>query len=387
MDDIGTFDSCGNTLLHHIASNDASGALFTIIAGGSVDRILNARNTAGQTFMHLINASLLASLNKDLLFQLLSLKSFNIEAKDVYGRTVFHMLLAHGVPIQNVSMLLQHYGTVKCNTRDAFGVKPLPNVVPQSAEADAYAMDVDSVFGPVANNTDAFVQQEQNRLPGRLEARIIHDIRQAQEAPAREDLNGQNGLHSLARATLSLRSVVDRNIVLLRMTPEKSRRGDRSPDQELDSSTKKMQLRHELAQALLLAGVDPNHYDNQGNTPLMAFAAELPEDDDYKTGPDILTLLVKSGANVNARNRAGETALHVAVRCGRKLAVRTLFKLDANIHTRDADGRSLLDVADAKVRGTTDGDPRMYAHFEACRAWLSGNGAVQNPSVFQEWGS
>ncbi|KAH8178393.1 ankyrin repeats (3 copies) domain-containing protein [Sarocladium implicatum] len=383
-DDISTFDSCGNTLLHHIASNDASGFLFTIIAGNSVDRILNARNTAGQTFMHLINASTLATLNKDLLFQLLLLKNFNIEAKDVYGRTVFHMLLAHGVPLQNVATLLQRYGTVKCNTRDAFGVIPFTSAAAQSSDAESQAMEVDGVFSPATNPTATSAQQQNDRWP---ESRIIEDVREAQEAPSREDAHGYNGLHSLARATLSLRSAVDRNNVLLRMTPERPRRGDRSPDQELDSSTRKMQWRYELAQALLLAGVDPNHYDKQGNTPLMAFAAELPEDDDYKTGPDILTLLVKNGAKVDARNRAGETALHVAVRCGRKLAVRTLFKLDANIHTRDADGRSLLDVADAKVRGTTDGDPRMYAHFEACRAWLSGNGAVQDPTVLQEWGS
>jgi hypothetical protein len=53
---------------------------------------------------------------------------------------------------------------------------------------------------------------------------------------------------------------------------------------------------------------------------------------------------------------------------------------------RDADGRSLLEVADVKIRSTHSADPKSYAHFEACRAWLSGQGAVQEPTVLQEWG-
>jgi ankyrin repeat protein len=374
-EDLTLVDRCGNTVLHYIASNDASPMLLSLIVNGAMDRILKTRNTAGQTFLHLVNASLLSSINRDMLFRILLSKSFDLSVKDHYGRTIFHMLLAHGVPEQIVQSLLRNYGTMSCNTRDAFGVIPDPVLAAQSFGEDLGSQQV---------NMGDLLTSEQSRLP---ETHLIEDISRAQEAPNREDANGSNGLHSLARATLSLRSVVDRNNVLFRTTSERGRRGDRSPEQELDSSARKMQLRYELAETLLLAGVDPNHYDVQGNTPLMAFAAELPEDDDYKTGPNILALLVNKGANINARNRAGETALHVAVRCGRKLAVRTLVKLGANVHARDADGRSLLEVADVKVKGTYSGDPKAYAHFEACRAWLSGNGAVQEPTVLQEWGS
>ena len=249
-------------------------------------------------------------------------------------------------------------------------------------------MDLDGPFGQSSVPVNPAAHAE-NRL---LESRLIESIRLAQETPTLEDSDGSNGLQVLSMATLSPRIVADKNNIYLQSTPQRSnsrrgdKRGDKSPEQEIDSSSAKMKLRHELAVGLLAAGVNVNHYDKQGNTPLMAFAAELPEDDDYKTGPDILSLLINKGANVHARNRCGETALHIAVRRGRKLAARTLFKNGANVHARDAEGRSVLEVADVKIKGNKTGDPRTYAHYEACRAWLSGNGAVQEPSVLQEWG-
>lgn len=379
QDDLAISDSCGNTILHYIARNDSSTLLLDLIASGAVDGILKARNTAGQTFLHLINTSSLSNINRDQLFQMLFSKLFDLSVKDHYGRTIFHMLLSRGVPEQVVQSLLQKYGRLECNTRDAFGLIPNPSLA-------AYSLGVHD-GQPQTNSEALFWNTGMLFEHGQLhETQIIQDVGRAHDAPHREDIYGANGLHSLARATLSLRSVVDRNN-LLRMPSERGRRGNRSPDQEVDSSTRKMQLRYELAETLLMAGVDPNHYDIHGNTPLMAFAAELPEDDDHKTGPIILDLLINKGANIHARNRAGETALHVAVRCGRKLAVRTLVNHGANVHARDADGRSLLEVADVKVKGTSSTDAKAYAHFEACRAWLSGKGAVQEPTVLQEWGS
>ena len=119
----------------------------------------------------------------------------------------------------------------------------------------------------------------------------------------------------------------------------------------------------------------------------MAFVLRLPEDGDYNVPPAILEHLIQGGTNVNARNRKGETALHVAARSGRKLAVRILVQNGANVSARDASGRSVLDVLDAKVMGTRR-DQKANAHYEACRAWLSGKEgmAVQDPTIVQEWG-
>ncbi|KAJ4196134.1 hypothetical protein NW767_009594 [Fusarium falciforme] len=118
----------------------------------------------------------------------------------------------------------------------------------------------------------------------------------------------------------------------------------------------------------------------------MAFAARLPEDDDYKLPGQIIDTLVKGGAHVNARNRLGETALHIAVRTGHKLVTKALVEAGANVYARDGEGRSVLDVADITALHAKDVED--YAHAEAARAWLSGlqARAVQNPTVKQEWG-
>lgn len=386
--DIALRDSCGNTLLHFVAANEHSLVLHPIIRSGSCDRILNTKNTAGQTFLHLADSTLLNNIDVESFFKMLISKGFDFGAKDHYGRTIFHTLLANGVPQNTVYLLLQLYGLPCCNTRDAFGVIPAPS---NDTEVDMFS---EPSLGGGGNMLDTYRATSTPSSPnpqdtqGRLqESRVIENVRVAAENPNREDAFGANGLQNLASAKLSLRNVLDRGSGRLRAGSDRGpRRGDRTPDNDVDSSSKKMQLRFELAEGLIAAGVDPNHYDKHGHTPLMAFAAELPEENDYKFGPSLLAMLIKNGAKVNARSKRGETALHIAVRCGRKLAVKALVANGANIHARDADGRSALDVADMKVKGARHSDPRAYAHFEACRAWLSGNDAVQSPTILQEWG-
>jgi hypothetical protein len=142
-----------------------------------------------------------------------------------------------------------------------------------------------------------------------------------------------------------------------------------------------------MAEVLLSRGVNPNHYDSYGNTPLMAFVAQLPEDDDFETGPQILYLLIRHGAKVHWRNRSGETALLVAARCGKKLAVRTLIENGANVHVRVSAGRGVLALLDDKMASELD-NPIQHAHYEACRAYLSGSSgnACREPTLMQEWG-
>jgi ankyrin repeat protein len=220
------------------------------------------------------------------------------------------------------------------------------------------------------------------------ETRLLQSIDTAQTNPLFEDKQGRNGFHCLAAATLSSPSVTQKYGLDENGLPNSQKRRKDKASKYSDSSADKLEFRRILLQNLIVAGVDPNHYDLQGNKPLMAFAAQLPEDDDHIIGLKIIKELIEAGANVDARNRAGETALHVAVRCGHKLAVKQLVNSGANVHARDAAGRSVLEVTDVKMRSLRGQDEAEYAHLEACRAWLSGTlgGAVQEPTVMQEWG-
>lgn len=386
-------DSSGHTVLHFLAARGSLETLFHALQTDICNPILNSRNTGGQTFLHVIRRGEMRKL--DLLcrlLRLLSTRAFNIYARDVYGRNFFHLLHMEGLYLEAMQYIPPYqYDVEVYNRRDAFGLMPAGQP-PRPSDRELReldSMDMDwmdwnpipsaplPAFSPAPSSDPAIAKQVQ----------LLANARRARLMPSLEDADGGNGLHSLAMSTLSCDSMAQRYCADPSGLEQPVRRQQNS-DNPIDSCSTRLEFRHSLATGILTAGADPNHYDLNGNTPLMAFAAELPEDDDYKTGPKILDLLVEYGADVHARNRAGETALHIAVRCGRKLAMKTLVRHGANVHARDADGSSVLHVADIKMMSCRDEDPSEYAHYEACRAWLSSikGLAVQEPTVLDEWG-
>ncbi|KAI5458160.1 ankyrin repeat-containing domain protein [Mariannaea sp. PMI_226] len=367
--DVTTRDHFNNTILHALAAEGNIDGLVEYIQSGACNDILSAPNTAGQTFLHILYSRYpLRQPSASSLLNLLSQMGFDFSTCDHYGRTVWNLMLANGMPHSQLNDILAGLYLPLNIPRDAFGVEH-----PSRRQPD-----------PQIHGVQHSDQSDRDR-DILNEAKLLQCVRQAGLYPDRRFEEGRNGLHCLAAATLSYSSLLRKYGFDNSPPPEKRRRNQEPRD--LDSSTDKMSLRLQVLSGLLDAGVDPNHYDDNGNTPLMAFVAMLPEDDNYKLGPDMLAKLIKSGAKVNARNRRGETALHIAVRCGRKLAVRTLCDNDANVHVRDAAGRSLLEVADMKTKNCSGQHTKQYAHYEACRAWLSGRArAVQSPTLLQEWG-
>ena len=57
------------------------------------------------------------------------------------------------------------------------------------------------------------------------------------------------------------------------------------------------------------------------------------------------TLLAHSGADIDASNYDGDTALIWAASCGHAAAVEVLMRVGADLHARNADGRTALDWA------------------------------------------
>ncbi|OAQ79815.1 ankyrin repeat protein [Purpureocillium lilacinum] len=369
--DISKRDSAGNTVLHFLAARGSFEALLQILQTDVCHPILDARNSGGQTFLHTIRRAELQDLGR--LFRLLEVvsgKGADIYAQDVYGRNFFHILHMEHIDAAVMRFIMQRYEASRYRKRDAFGI------VPQSADE----MELD---GPPTN----YACRISHEFAIEEEARLLLHVCTAQNQPWLENDDGGNGLHSLAMATLSNASVLQK-YQLVPGSDEAFTALSNQFDNSLDSWEARLVFRHQLVTGLLDVGVDVNQYDGNGNTPLMVFVAELPEENDYKTGPKIIDELINRGANIRARNRAGETALHIAVRCGRKLAMKALVNHGANVHAKDADGRSVLDVADAKMMNSRDDDPSDYAHYEACRAWLSSSKglAVQRPTIVDEWG-
>ena len=92
--------------------------------------------------------------------------------------------------------------------------------------------------------------------------------------------------------------------------------------------------RTEVVEVLLQAGADANKADDDGLAPLSVAASAR-----------IATMLIERGANVNATNKLGQTALLIAGRKGRAGVVKALVQAGADVNKADMGGQFPLTVA------------------------------------------
>ena len=92
-------------------------------------------------------------------------------------------------------------------------------------------------------------------------------------------------------------------------------------------------------QVLLHVGADVNKINYGGITPIMRAAEGFRED------MDGIKLLISSGANVNAADRKGETALWLAARSGHLSTTKLLLESGASVNTMDCSDKSALFIA------------------------------------------
>ncbi|KAI8266829.1 hypothetical protein K4K58_009153 [Colletotrichum sp. SAR11_239] len=385
-------DAFGNTILHLLAAGNAPHTHLSHALKQELSPNPSAVNSAGQTFMHVLNDSWFSSPANDLYQLIVFLKQqrFELYTCDVYGRNFCHLIHNKDPRIMNQdtkNALLALLDPLEYCRRDAFGS------IPETAIPGHLRRAYTSAIGQEMSPTWDASTQRQLSSPIEQQASLLRTVNESYKNPRVQDSQGRNGLHCLADAILSQESLLAKfpgavSVEQQEQTsPVSRKRKHNKPILQKslsDSSKERLTAREGVVRDLIELDVDPNHYDKYGNTVLMAFVAQLPEDDDYKKPVAILEFLIQAGANVNARNRSGETALHIAVRKGKKLAMRTLTQNGANVQARDVEGRSVLDVADRMVASGKRGID--HPRYEACHAWLSGQGkAVQHPSIQQEW--
>src|SRR5262249_22957930 len=103
---------------------------------------------------------------------------------------------------------------------------------------------------------------------------------------------------------------------------------------------------HEWFNCLLAAGADPNAAGGRGETPLLRISAGHDVENDDRLAA--ISTLLAAGAVVDQANKAGDTALLVAVLFNNTRAAKLLAEAGANVHLEIARG-TLLDIADKNL--------------------------------------
>ncbi|ORY56962.1 uncharacterized protein BCR38DRAFT_414274 [Pseudomassariella vexata] len=379
-------DPFGNTAYHHFAATEGHQDLLIQSFCESFDHsdfLVGARNTAGQTFLHVLHSCWYDEESQlSELLSILKARNFPLYATDVYGRTFFHIL---GENLTRNPHLLReitrNFDMENLECRDAFGVKPMTGIRRVGTMPSVQEEGQEGLGRLTIPPGDA---QARTRIQAQL-VKIINDAFAIK--PTIEDAQGRNALHCLAEVAF------DANLV-----PQEASRDEitHSPvsKRKLDDNYEPkdscpLSYRMQYLGTLLEAGVDVNHYNSKGDTVLMAFVSHITDGKYDKDLEAIIKILVKEGANLEARNRNGETALHVAARLGQKRSVKCLIEQGANVYARNGESIGILPVIDRLWRMTED-DHKFNLRLEACRAVLTGqygdkNTPEQNPTAEQEW--
>jgi hypothetical protein len=375
---INEVDTFGNTGLHIAAACKPPKCLLALKEERHV--YLNKVNNAGQTFLHLVHEP--SSTNQGhlcALLEYLKKERFNFNRRDHHGQTVFHLLTRPWIPPKASNAIAQTLNTFNFHirARDNLGY-----TVKEQFEQAGWGVGIISDLGteeeklsrtgshclPNFGENTAIETVEDLRFYSQ-HAELLRVIRISLSHPFHEDANGRNGLHCLAEVSLNLPIPQE----FARLVTE-------------NASEVPQTQRERYLEGLLKSGVDINNHDKVGLTPLMAFVIHnrVGEDDALMTR--LLQRLFEAGASINTRNRRGETALHLAVKLGRRAATKFLLGHGANVHARDCDGLGVIALGEASSKEAKH-DETIYAQIILCISLVISAGGVSSPTILQEWGS
>lgn len=109
----------------------------------------------------------------------------------------------------------------------------------------------------------------------------------------------------------------------------------------------------DIMRTLVAAGADPHLPSQGGITPIMVAAGLGQTDSRIPPEPRMLeavTYLLSLGADVNQRNRAGQTAVHGAANVSFDAVIRLLASHGADVNAKDNNGRTAFDLTRNPMR-------------------------------------
>jgi hypothetical protein len=329
---IASIDRFGNTPLHFAAASSCitTTALKSIITSGVN---LNARNTSGENFMHVLNVAGLGGMAEYLdLLRFLQDTEFRFSDRDIHGRTVAHRLFDEHKPWEiSIVNLAEIFGLLRV---DASAVDNLGN---------------DYGFSEIISSwRAALLEKPSNSL--RL---LIHQYCN----PEYQNVDYRATLLSLLNRTIH-HGLLGIELIGL--------------EDWLGMITGK----------LLCKWVDIH-----GDTPLITLVRYYPEFGSEERFRIRIGCLVADGCDVNARDRHGYTALAIATRRGLRPIVLCLLNHGASVNTRSYHGTSTMSLAARSLhRAQKLGKEKLYGMIISCISLITDNGAKTEPSVYDEFG-
>jgi ankyrin repeat protein len=122
--------------------------------------------------------------------------------------------------------------------------------------------------------------------------------------------------------------------------------------------------------------------ENSGDSSLIHLIKNWPEKYEFYLR-NVIHVISRLGAEVNLRDRNGDTALAIAAKRGLRFEVLLLLSCNANPNSRDYHGSGILSQA-TKCLLQARIDSRRYSRILSCIGLLTDNGAKVKPSVYDE---
>ena len=410
-DDLQETDIFGNSTLHISATMFAPPSYLTslIKLGASI----NVLNNAGQTFLHLLKPEVLSHCDDFCyLLELLRVQGFNFRQHDHLGQSPLHILMRSWIDHEILRDIIMKLGSLPISrhistARDSYGYTVTGQL---NLHVTGTGLELDQAILSLSCETEnAICNSKDLGIPGNYRSMNAHTVNDqqpvrnyenhphiesvndlflyeqhvdywrtiiaAKDSPWFQDSAGRNGLHCLAEASLV---TPDKPLPasLLCQLDSLKHMGDPNRNSDRDCFVK----------CLLNVGVDPNDYDNNGNTPFMAFVAHERRAEDENATNRILNHLISSGSDIHRRNRQGETALHLAVKLGRRAATKMLLTSGANIHARTSGGLGILELGQHCAAKCKQNE-QLFAQIMLCMSLAASFGAISEPTILDEWGS